>query len=66
MKNFFVKVDYDVACELTLANLKDSYELCGELADEDAKDMQFHLRKVIEYYSAPNEYEEWYKEVHGD
>lgn len=61
-----IELDYETLCDLTIANLKDSYDLCRKFRDEDAVDIQFHLRKVIEYYSAPTDYEEWYREAHGE
>ena len=54
-----INLDDDLATKLVLEVLIDSYKLQTMFADEYSKTVRKHLKKVIRYYSDPDQWEEF-------
>ena len=63
-----VNVDDDDLDTIVLDVLRDSYNMLKSAPfgdDYDSKKFRKHLRKVIQYYSTPSQYNEWREQQRG-
>lgn len=71
MKKMTINVDYEEIDRIVSLELRNAYELNvkvdkdeGGFAIQEDRDFLYCLERVIEYFTSPNEYEEWLHEIY--